>query len=270
MKIMSIMAHQDDFEFNAGGTFALLRRIHGAEAQFKILVTTRGASGHHSLGPEETFRRRENEAMKSAAMIGAEYECLKCLDGEHLPGQIFIDRNFLGGLWNAIRAFEPDFIFCPPVTSDPLAGIHIDHYNTAWGVRMVAYQLTVPRAYPDMHNLSRLKTKSPVILNVDDTYSAGKNYDLAFDIAGVYEKKLQMALCHESQIYEWLPWNSNEPPPDREEFQKRFRQRHSNVNLRYGNDDSVPREYFMITKWGAKSDTERVRSQLVCPGCLEH
>ena len=120
LRVMSIMAHQDDFEFTAGGLFALLRKRYGEQIRLKILATTRGASGHHEMSLEDTFRRRDAEARRSAAVIGAEYECLTGLDGAHLPGQVFIDHNTLGGLWNAIRAFEPDFIFCPPVIEDPL------------------------------------------------------------------------------------------------------------------------------------------------------
>ena len=57
MRVMSIMAHQDDFEFTAGGAFARLRQAYGQEVQIKILATTRGASEHHEMELEETFRR---------------------------------------------------------------------------------------------------------------------------------------------------------------------------------------------------------------------
>ena len=247
---MSIMAHQDDFEFNAGGLFAKLRKQHGDNVKLKILVTTRGATGHHEMSLEETFRRREQEAKNSAALIGAEYECLTCLDGRHLPGSVFIDANLLGGLWNAIRDFEPDYIFCPPVITDPLAGIHIDHYNTAWAVRMVAYQLTVPHAYVTMNGNPKMQICEPVIINVDDVYACENTYDLAVDINDVYERKVNMALCHKSQIFEWLPWNSNTPLDNEEDFRIQFRQRHSEINSRYGQDDNVAREYFRLTSWG--------------------
>lgn len=260
---MSIMAHQDDFEFNAGGLFAKLCKIHGDQVELKILTTTRGASGHHQMSLEETFRRREQEAKNSAAIIGAEYECLACLDGNHLPGQVFIDRNFLGGLWNAIRDFEPDYIFCPPIISNPLAGIHIDHYNTAWAVRMVAYQLTVPHAYPTMNGSPRMRTTYPVIINVDDTYACEQMYDFSVDISEVYESKVKMALCHESQIFEWLPWNSgSETNITCEQFKDNFKKRHTLVNERYGNDNNSLREYFRFTSWGKKTDKEKALSEL--------
>lgn len=259
LKVMSIMAHQDDFEFNAGGLFAKLRKTHGDNVKLKVLATTRGASGHHEMNLEETFRQREQEARNSAAIIGAEYECLTCLDGNHLPGQVFIDRNLLGGLWNAIRDFEPDYIFCPPVITNPLAGIHIDHYNTAWAVRMVAYQLTVPHAYPTMSKTSKMRTPYPVIINVDDTYACENGYDFAIDISDAYDTKVKMSLCHESQIFEWLPWNSeSEIKITEKQFKENFKKRHLLINKRYENDNNAPREYFRITNWGKEASKEDI------------
>jgi len=130
------MAHQDDFEFTAGGTFALLRNYYKDQLEIKIVATTRGAFGHHEMSPEETFARRGVEAAKSAAVINAKYECLTQLDGAHVPGALFINENMLGGLWNTIRAFEPHFIFCPPIITDPLAGVHIDLCNNYAVVQM--------------------------------------------------------------------------------------------------------------------------------------
>lgn len=262
---MSVMAHQDDFEFTAGGTFARLRRKYAEDIDLKILATTRGASGHHEMPPEETFRRRSREAAESAAVIGAEYECLTRLDGSHVPGQLFIDANTLGGLWNAVRDFEPDFIFCPPLVSDPLAGIHIDHYNTAMAVRMIAYQLTVPHAYPTVNKTLKLRVACPVIINVDDSYAGEGAYDFSVAMEDdIYESKVRMALCHRSQVFEWLPWNFNglETPVSEAEFRADFRKRHSRINERYNNDDSTPREYFRITRWGKSASPEDIRKLL--------
>lgn len=265
LKVMSIMAHQDDFEFTAGGLFAHLRQKYGADVELKIIVTNRGASGHHQMGLEETFRRREQEAANSAKLIGADYACLTGLDGNHLPGLVFIDNNTLGGLWNAIRYFEPDFIFCPPVVTDPLAGIHMDHYNTAWAIRMIAYQLSVPHAYPTMNGAMKLRVPTPIIINVDDSYAGEGGFDFSIDLTDdIYEHKIKMALCHQSQVFEWLPWNFNgvETTITEAEFRESFRNRHSTINKRYANDDRVPREYFRMTRWGKIASPEEVLSKM--------
>ena len=257
IRVMSIMAHQDDFEFTTGGLFAWLRHRYGDRAVLKIIATTRGASGHQDLSLEQTFRRREQEAMASADVIGASYECLSLLDNSHAVGQVFPDRNTLGGLWNAIRDFQPDFIVCPPVITDPRAGIHIDHYNTAWAVRFVAYQLTVPHAYPALSEKARTaRFPAPLIINCDDLYACENGFDVALDISAVYAQKQRMALCHESQIFEWLPWNGMKTPPTPEQFLANFRNRHHSINLRYGHDDDAPREFFRVTFWGRRPTKE--------------
>ncbi len=251
IRVMSVMAHQDDFEFTAAGACALMQRRFGARVHLRILAVTRGASGHHRMTPEETFSRRDAEARKSAALLGAEYEFMRGLDGHPLTGQVFLDRNTLGGLWNHIRAFRPDFILCPPVTSDPLAGIHIDHEHTAAAVRLVAYQLCVPHAYPTIGATVSEAILTPLIVNVDDGYSCENRWHVRVDVAPVYAEKLAMAMCHESQIFEWLPFSRGESGPiTAESFRAEFAARHVETNRRYGMPDTPPAEYFRITKWG--------------------
>lgn len=251
LRVMAVVAHQDDFEFNAGGTFALLWKTLGDGVEFKILTTSRGAAGHHELGLDDTFARRREEATRSAALIGAEYECLTRLDGSHAEVQVLPDRNLLGGLWNAIRAFEPNVIFCPPVVTDPLAGVHIDHISTAHAVRLVAYQLCVPRAYPTMDGPVKLRVPNPLVINMDDVYAREEAFDVREDVSEVYDLKCRMALCHESQIYEWLPFTSGrEEPMTQEEWLEQFKKRHRLINERYGCGDDTPSEFFRITRWG--------------------
>ena len=62
LRVMSIMAHQDDLEFTAGGSFAMLRKEYGDAVDMLIMTTTRGAAGHHELSLDETAARRKEEA----------------------------------------------------------------------------------------------------------------------------------------------------------------------------------------------------------------
>lgn len=253
MRVMAVMPHQDDFEFNAGGTFALLHKTLGDAVDLKVLCTTRGATGHHTMTVEETFRRRGAEAAASASLVGAEYECMTALNGAPLPGQMTLDPDALGGLWNAIRGFQADVVFCPPVVTDPLAGVHIDHIRTAWAVRLVAYQIVVPNAYPTM-NAPRLDyVPQPLIINVHDTYTSEAGEDhIRQDITEVFETKVKMGLCHESQIFEWLPFANNTEPPTREQWTEKFRARHTSQNEAYGYDDETMSEFFRVTRWGRR------------------
>jgi LmbE family N-acetylglucosaminyl deacetylase len=251
LRVMSVMAHQDDFEFNAGGTFALLRETLGENVQLCVLVTTTGASGHHTMTAAQTVARRDKEARASAALIGAEYELLRKLDGEPIEdGQFLINRVLLGGLWNAIRRFKADVVFCPPIVTDPLAGIHIDHEQTALAMRYVGYQLSVPRAYPTLEGEIDYDYRSPLIINVDDPYNRCEQADIRQDISAVYDLKLKMSLCHTSQVLEWLPFVNNNSDVTEDDWAARFKLRHEQINERYGAPDDTLSEYFRITRWG--------------------
>ena len=258
LRVMSIMAHQDDFEFEAAGLFAMLRRHYGDDVELKVLTTSRGASGHHIYGTDETALIRDGEARASAALVGAEYENLTQLDGSHVTMQVFCDRNMLGGLWNAIRAFAPHYIIAPPVAVNPLAGIHIDHQHTAEAVRLVAYQLGVPNAYPTMNAPRVTRYKPPVVLTCIDGYAQDVIWHFRVCVEEVKETKCRMLRCHKSQIEEWLPFVNhldmeNPPKLSSAEWLEETAERHRRRNLLCGFEDRRWFEYFAVTGWGAGS-----------------
>jgi len=260
-RILAVVAHQDDFEFNAGGTFIQLRERYGDAVMLKIIITSTGASGHHEMDADATFRRRMQEASDSASMIEAEVECLTQLDGTHVAGQVLVNRNLLGGLWNAIRSFRTDYLFCPPAVSDPLAAVHVDHEETARAIRLLGYQLNVPRAYPTIGKPAvGIEYRSPLILLMDDPYNSERHYGVANPIPDVFSTKVSMSQCHRSQVFEWLPFARGQNPPTAEKFAEEFRLRHSGINQRYGFDDKVPREFFRISRWGRRANPEDLTS----------
>lgn len=255
--LLAIVPHQDDFEFNMGGTFAKLRQCYGDAVRMKVIITSRGASGHHEMEPDGLFMRRMQEARDSAALIRAEAECLMQLDGTHVAAQVLVTRNLLGGIWNAIRDFQAHYLFCPPVVSNPLAAVHVDHEETARAVRLVSYQLGVPRAYPTLTSKAAdLHFRAPIIVLCDDVYNSETEYHVANDISATYSTKVAMSKCHRSQIYEWLPFNRRQTAPSEEEFEVSFRLRHTHINERFGLDDAVPREYFRLSRWGRRPTDE--------------
>ena len=123
---------------------------------------------------------------------------------------LFATTELLAALWKAIRDFEPDYLFCPPLPRDPLAGVHVDHVTLADAVRKVAYLINVPHAFTPEYPADETQSnfcKTPVVLNVYDPYTAGVNsHDLAIDIKTVFPRVCEMSWCHQSQIMEWLPW----------------------------------------------------------------
>ena len=267
LRVMSVMAHQDDFEFEAAGLFLRLREYYGDNVELKVLTTSTGLSGHHVMDTDQTIRVREAEAIASADVVGAEYENLRQLDGSHIPAQVFCDRNMLGGLWNAIRAFAPDYIIAPPVVTNPLAGIHIDHQHTAEAVRLVAYQLGVPNAYPTINAPRQTRFPVPAILTCPDAYCKEALWHFGVDCNNVREKKISMLLKHKSQICEWLPFvnslNNTDPALaaaewDENVWRSNLDRRVTAVNKRHGFDDAVFREYFAVTRWGFVPPAEKV------------
>ncbi len=258
MKALCVHAHYDDFEFVAAGTFELWRRQLGPAFRGRVLVCTDGKAGHHFRTREETgqIRLREQEA---SAKIGAyEFELLRRPNGEPLrEACLQVAPELLAALWKAIRAFEPDYLFCPPLPASPLAGVHNDHLTVAEAVRRVAYMINVPHAftpeYPADEAASR-PCKTPVILNVYDGYMFGANaYDLAIDVEEAFEKICEMAYCHQSQIAEWIPWVGRHhmaPPKSFSEWRAILRKRFDRKNRELGIKTSRAVEVFTVTAWG--------------------
>src|SRR5262249_13957704 len=148
MKILCVHAHFDDYEFVASGTFELWKRKLGRDLRARVIVCTDGKAGHQFRSRDETGRVRLQEQEASARLGVYELEVLRLPSGE-IPREACLQLNtpLLAALWKAIRDFEPDYLFCPPVPADPLAGIHIDHVTVAEAVRKVAYMINVPHAF---------------------------------------------------------------------------------------------------------------------------
>lgn len=258
MKILCVHAHFDDYEFFAAGTFELWKRKLGNDLRARVLVCTDGKAGHHFRSREETgvLRLREQEA--SAAIGGFELQVLRLPNGT-IPREacLQVSVDLLAALWKAIRDFEPDYLFCPPLAADPLAGIHNDHQTIADAVRRVAYMINVPHAFTPEFPADETQSQSckvPVILNVYDSYMSGENgFDLAVDIEDALERTSQMSFCHQSQITEWLPWvgrHQMQPPRSLEEWKVMKRERLLRRNRELGIASDRVMEVFAVTAWG--------------------
>lgn len=266
MKILCIHAHFDDFEFVAAGTFDLWRRKLGASLQARVIICTDGKAGHHFRTREETGRLRLQEQVASAKIGGYEFEQLKLPDGQ-TPREacLQVTTPLLASLWKSIRAFEPDYLFCPPIPADPLAGIHVDHVAVAEAVRRVAYMINVPHAftpeYPAEETVSR-PCKVPVIVNVYDGYMAGANtHDFAVDVEDSFPTICEMTWCHQSQIAEWLPWvgrHNLKPPVSLADWSQMLRNRFDSKNRELGIQSKRAFEVFTVTAWGAVPTYEQL------------
>jgi len=262
MKILFVHAHYDDYEFAAAGTFELWRRKLGPSLSRRVLVCTDGKAGHQFRTREETGEIRKQEQDASAKIGGYEWELLRLPDGR-VPREACLlpSVELLAALWNAIRSYEPDILFCPPVPADPLAGIHVDHVAIGEAVRKVAYMLNVPHAftpeYPQDERTSK-PCKVPVIVNVYDSYTGTDNpHDLAVDVSDAFDLICDMSWCHQSQIAEWLPWvgrHKLEPPASKDHWREILFNRFRRKNRQLGIASDRPLELFTVSAWGETPD----------------
>jgi LmbE family N-acetylglucosaminyl deacetylase len=270
MKALFIHAHFDDYEFTTAGTFELWRRKLGKDIRCRVLVCTDGKAGHQFRTREETGRLRLEEQLASAEIGGYEFELLRLPNGQ-VPREacLQVSIELLAALWKAIRDFEPDYLFCPPLPENNLAGVHVDHVAVAEAVRKVAYMINVPHAFTPEYPVDETKSEPcqvPVIINVYDPYTAGANsHDFAVDVEDAFQEICAMSWCHQSQIMEWLPWvgrHKLELPRSLEDWSRVLRARFKHKNRDLGVKTERALEVFTVTGWGTVPDYDRLLSDL--------
>jgi len=192
LKVIVFGAHPDDCDLNAGGTAALFVQM-GHKVKFVSL--TNGNKGHHTMKADELAARRKAEMKKVAGILGIEYDNLDNPDGELMP--TIENRKAVIKL---ICDWKADIVITNR-TND----YHPDHRNAGIIVQDAAYMVSVPLMYPGGEPL----LKAPVFLYMPDRFQKPNPFspDIVIDITPVMEKKIDVIAAHESQIFEWLPWN---------------------------------------------------------------
>ncbi len=189
LRVLCIGAHPDDCDLYCGG-MALKYRELGH--QVKFIATTNGDAGHHEIGGVELARRRYAEAQASAQVADLEYQILDNHDGELQPD--LATRKVIIGL---IRQFKPDLV----ITHRP-NDYHPDHRATAVLVQDAIFLVTAPNILPLTPNLA----DAPVLGYTYDRFTEPTPFvpTIAIDTDDVFERKVDMMHCHQSQVYEWL------------------------------------------------------------------
>ena len=126
-----------------------------------------------------------------------------------------------------IRSFRPDLIITHRSTD-----YHPDHRFAGLLVQDASYLLTVPAICPDVPHLAFC----PVILYFSDAFTKPCRFEphVVVDIEDEFDRVVAMLHCHQSQFYEWLPYNA-------------------------GYLDQVPREDSDRGKWLAERLRRRIR-----------
>src|SRR5262249_30321313 len=161
----------------------------------QLVSLTNGQAGHQTMSGPELARRRRAEAQAAAATIGATYVVLDHPDGE-LDDRLAYRHEVV----RLIRGFRPDLVITHRSTDylpdDRFAGLLVQD---------ASYLVTVPAVCPDAPHLPR----SPVILYFSDAFKKPCPFEphVVVDIEDQFDRLVSMLHCHQSQFYEWLPYN---------------------------------------------------------------
>jgi LmbE family N-acetylglucosaminyl deacetylase len=201
LRVIAFGAHPDDADIKAGGVAAM----YAAKGHLvKFVSTTNGDAGHCQMGGGELAKRRRAEAAESARKLGiAAYDVLDNHDGELMP-TLDVRKDII----RLIRAWGADIVLAPR-TND----YHPDHRYTGVLVQDAAFMVLIPMVVTDTPPLKR----NPVFLYYDDNFMKPAPFkaDIAIDIGGVWQKKLDAYEALESQFYEAQPqcWGGGIPVP---------------------------------------------------------
>jgi len=217
LSILCFGAHPDDCDFRFGGA-AMLYRALGHRVVF--VSVTNGDTGHFSQGGGPLARRRRDEALASAGVADIEYRVLDIHNGE------LVATPAVRALVIAImREVKADLVLCHREND-----YHPDHRAVGTVVQDAAYLVTVPNVAALTPHLQR----PPVLGYYYDGFRLPSPYvpHIAIDTDPVIERKIDMGCCHESQVFEWLPFNGgtldqvpNDPAARRAWFAERHRKR---------------------------------------------
>jgi LmbE family N-acetylglucosaminyl deacetylase len=193
--LLILGAHPDDAEFRAGGLAAIYRSLGHT---VKMVSVTDGGAGHHAMNGPELIARRHKEAADAAAIIGAHHEVWEYPDGSLQPTLEVRER-----IIREIRTFGPDLV----LTHRP-DDYHPDHRAVGHAVRDASYLVTVPLVVPEVPILR----KDPVVAYLYDHFTKPYPFqpDAVVDVTAHLGKIHAMLAAHESQLFEWLPFNRRE------------------------------------------------------------
>lgn len=189
--VLAIGAHPDDLEWLCAGTLAKFARLG---VKVSMAVATDGSAGHQVIPPRELAEIRQDEARKSAGVIGADFYWL----GFH-DEMIFENIETRLVFAELIRKAKPDLIIThPPVDYHP------DH--------RVVSRLVFDASFTS--GLKNIQTETPFHPGVQpvaylDTITGANFIPTDFvDISDTWAIKVQMLSSFQTQI-RWLRDHDN-------------------------------------------------------------
>jgi N-acetylglucosamine malate deacetylase 1 len=201
LSIVVFGAHPDDCDFRFGG-MAMLYRALGHTVRFVSM--TNGDTGHYCEGGGPLARRRYAEAQASAAIADVQYDIIDIHNGE-LDTSVTNRKIVI----QIMRQAKADLVLCHRAND-----YHPDHRAVGTLVQDAAYTVTVPNVCPLTDPLLR----APIVGYSADGFTDPTPFraDIAIDVESVMERKVDMCMCHVSQVFEWLRYGEGKlnPPPE--------------------------------------------------------
>lgn len=192
IRVLVLGAHPDDAEVSAGGLIVRHCRLGSG---VRIISVTDGRSGHHQIPPDELVRVRREEARQAGERVGADYEIWHFPDGQLEP-----TLAVRAAIIREIRQFAPDLV----LTHRP-NDYHPDHRAVGGAVQDASYMVTVPHICPETPALLR----DPVVAYMGDLFTRPNPLrpDVLLNTSQEFDLAVQMAACHASQFFQWLPYH---------------------------------------------------------------
>ncbi|MCA9132621.1 MAG: PIG-L family deacetylase [Planctomycetales bacterium] len=207
-RILVLGAHPDDAELSAGG---LIVRHCRRGTRVRIVSVTDGRGGHHEISSEDLVPIRRREARAAGERVGADVDVWDFHDGALEPS-----LALRAAIIREIRTFAPDLV----LTHRP-NDYHPDHRAVGTAVQDASYMVTVPRVCPETPALR----SDPVVAYMCDLFTRPNPLrpDVVLDVSSEFDLAAQMAACHESQFFQWLPYHDGileqVPEADEERFE---------------------------------------------------
>jgi LmbE family N-acetylglucosaminyl deacetylase len=195
LRVLAIHAHPDDIEFQCAGTLILLRE---AGHLLTIATMTPGDCGSAVHDAETIAAIRREEAGASAALIGANYQCLEFRDLA-----IFNDDDSRRRVTELLRRTRPDLV----LTAPPVDYI-VDHEMTSLLVRDACFAASCPNYATRQWEPALPLAGIPHLYFVDPLEGNDRDgvrvpVDFHVDVSRVFPTKRRMLACHASQR-DWL------------------------------------------------------------------
>ena len=192
MVVLAVAAHPDDIEFHFAGTLLKCKQ-RGDEVW--ICTVNNGSMGHAVIMPDELAEMRKKEAANSCKIAGFNYITADIGDLQ----SYYQSREHKDIMVDIFRQVNPDLIFIQK-PNDYMC----DHVAASHLAFDASFMATCPH----------YETKYPAIDKIAPIYYMGTASEVGFnpteyvDITDVYETKIKMLMCHESQEV-WLREHDN-------------------------------------------------------------